>query len=184
MNPGRGRTGALAIALSLAVALIGAPGCGDELEKHVVEGEPLELDELKFNVQITRFLNPSDAEDRDYVVGQQLPPPAGQDYLGVFIEIENEGDEEARLPTAADLSIVDTTGAAYEALESNSPFALDLGGIIASHSEVPAPDTPAASGPTQGSIVLFLVPSNIGENKPLELEIAYRGEDATIELDI
>jgi hypothetical protein len=185
MNPGRGRTGALAVALSLAVALVGAGGCGlDEAEKHVVEGEPLELDELKINLQITRFLNPSDAEDRDYLVGQQLPPPAGQDYLGVFIEIDNEGDDEARLPTAADLSVVDTTGAAYEPLESDSPFALDLGGTIASHSEVPAPDTPAASGPTQGSIVLFLVPSNIGENRPLELEITYRGEDGTIELDL
>jgi hypothetical protein len=184
MNPGRGRTGAVALALSLAVALIGTAGCGEEETHHVVEGEPLEIDELKINVQITRFLNPSDPEDRGYVVGQQLPPPAGQEYLGVFIEIDNEGDEEARLPTAADLSVVDTTGAAYEPLESDSPFALDLGGTVAAHSEVPAPDTPAASGPTQGSIVLFLVPSNIGESRPLELEITYRGEDATIELDI
>jgi hypothetical protein len=184
MNPGRGRTGVLAVALSLAVALIGVAGCGEEETKHVVEGEPLELGELSFNVQITRFLNPSDPEDRDYVVGQQLPPPEGQDYLGVFIEIENEGDEEARLPTAADLSVVDTTGAAYEALESDSPFAFDLGGTIDAHSEVPAADTPAASGPTQGSIVLFQVPSNIGDNRPLELEITHRGEDGTIELDI
>jgi hypothetical protein len=184
MNPGRGRTGALAVALSLAVALVGAVGCGEEETKHVVEGEPLELDELKVNVQITRFLNPSDPEDTDYLTGQQLPPPAGQDYLGVFIEIDNEGDEAARLPTAADLSVVDTTGQAYEALESESPFALDFGGEIDAHSEVPAPDTPAASGPTQGSIVLFLVPSTIGESRPLELEVSYRGEDGTIELDI
>jgi hypothetical protein len=184
MIPGRGRTGALAIALSLAVVFVGAAGCGEEEKKDVVEGEPLALADLKLNVQLTRFLNPSDPEDRDYVVGQQVPPPAGQEYLGVFIEIENEGSEAARLPTAADLSVVDTTGQAYEALESDSPFALDLGGNIDAHSEAPAPDTPAASGPTQGSIVLFLVPSNVGENRPLELEISYRGEDGTIELDI
>ncbi len=184
MIPGRGRTAALAIALSLAAVLVGAVGCGEEAEKEVVEGEPLELDEQRFNVQITRFLNPSDPEDAEYLTGQQLPPPAGQDYLGVFIEIDNEGSEDARLPTAADLSVVDTTGQAYEALDSDSPFALELGGTIDAHSEVPAPDTPAASGPTQGSIVLFLVPSNIGENRPLELEVSYRGEDGTIELDI
>lgn len=184
MNPGRGRTGALAIALSLAVVLVGAAGCGEEEKEHVVEGEPLELADLKLNVQITRFLNPSDPEDGDYLAGQQVPPPAGQEYLGVFIEIDNEGSEDARLPTAADLSVVDTTGQAYEALDSDSPFALDLGGTIDAHSEVPAPDTPAASGPTQGSIVLFLVPANVGENRPLELEISYRGEDGTIELDI
>jgi hypothetical protein len=184
MNPGRGRKGALAIALSLAVVLVGAAGCGEEETKEVVEGEPLELADLRFNVQITRPLNPSDREDGDYLTGQQLPPPAGQEYLGVFIEIDNEGSEDARLPTAADLSVVDTTGQAYEALESDSPFALDLGDTIDAHSVVPAPDTPAASGPTQGSIVVFLVPSNIGENRPLELEVSYRGEDGTIELDI
>jgi hypothetical protein len=184
MNPGRGRTGALAIALSLAVVLVGAAGCGEEEKKDVVEGEPLELSDLKLNVQITRFLNPSDREDGDYLAGQQVPPPAGQEYLGVFIEIDNEGSEDARLPTAADLRVVDTTGQAYEALDSDSPFALDLGGNIDAHSEVPAPDTPAASGPTQGSIVLFLVPANVGENRPLELEISYQGEDGTIELDI
>jgi hypothetical protein len=184
MNPGRGRTGALAIALSLAVVLVGAAGCGEEEKENVVEGEPLELSDLKLNVQITRFLNPSDREDGDYLAGQQVPPPAGQEYLGVFIEIDNEGSEDARLPTAADLSVVDTTGQAYEALDSDSPFALDLGGNIDAHSEVPAPDTPAAGGPTQGSIVLFLVPANVGENRPLELEISYRGEDGTIELDI
>jgi hypothetical protein len=184
MNPGRGRTGVLAIALSLAVVLVGAAGCGEEEKKDVVEGEPLELSDLKLNVQITRFLNPSDREDGNYLAGQQVPPPAGQEYLGVFIEIDNEGSEDARLPTAADLSVVDTTGQAYEALDSDSPFALDLGGNIDAHSEVPAPDTPAASGPTQGSIVLFLVPANVGENRPLELEISYQGEDGTIELDI
>jgi hypothetical protein len=184
MNPGRGRTGALAIALSLAVALAGAAGCGEEETKEVVEGEPLELGELSINVQLTRFLNHNDREDGDYLEGQQVPPPAGRDYLGVFIEIDNEGDEDTRLPTAADLSVVDTTGQAYEALDSDSPFALELGGNIDAHSEVPEPDTPAASGPTQGLIVLFLVPSNIGENRPLELEVGHDGEDGTIELDI
>ncbi|MGH2984274.1 MAG: hypothetical protein ACRDK5_08480 [Solirubrobacterales bacterium] len=184
MNPGRGRTGALAVAISLAVILVGVVGCGDEAESDVVEGEPLELGDLKLNVQITRFLNPNDREDGDYLAGQQVPPPAGQEYLGVFIEIDNDGSQDARLPTAADLSVVDTTGQAFEAVDSDSPFALDLGGSIDAHSEVPEPDTPAASGPTQGTIVLFLVPGNIGENRPLELEVSYRGEDGTIELDI
>jgi hypothetical protein len=184
MIPGRGRTGVLAVVLALAVTLVGVAGCGDEAEKEVVEGEPLELGELALNVQITRFLNPNDREDGDYLAGQQVPPPAAQEYLGIFIEIDNEGSEDARLPTAADLSVVDTTGQSFEAVESDSPFALDLGGGIEAHSEVPAPDTPAASGPTQGSIVLFLVPANIGDNRPLELEVSHGGEDGTIELDI
>jgi hypothetical protein len=184
MNPGRGRTGVVAVALSLAAIVAGVAGCGEEESKEVVEGEPLELGELRFNVQLTRFLNPADREDGDYLEGQQVPPPAGQEYLAVFIEIDNEGDADERLPTGSDLRVADTTGQAFQAVESDSPFALELGGNIDPHSEVPAPDTPAASGPTQGSIVLFLVPDGIGENRPLELEVVHRGEDGTIELDI
>ena len=60
------------LALSSAVA-----GCGEEELTEVVEGEPIELAGLDYNVQITRFLNPDDAEDAQYLVGQP-PPPRGQ----------------------------------------------------------------------------------------------------------
>ena len=52
-----------------------AAGCGEEEELHVIEGEPLELGELRYNVQITRFLNPDDPEDQGYLVGQEPPEP-------------------------------------------------------------------------------------------------------------
>jgi hypothetical protein len=176
--------GALSIALLIAVLGVAAVGCGEEAEKDVVEGEPLELGDLRFNVQLTRFLNANDREDSEYLSGQQVPPPAGKLYLGVFMEVENEGDEEARLPGVSGLSVVDTTGAAYPPTPSETDFALDLGGTIPAHDEIPAADTAAASGPVQGSIVIFLVEESASENRPLELEINYEGEDGTIELDI
>lgn len=176
------RKGALAIALAAAL-LVGA-GCGEEHESEVVEGEPIELGEIQFNVQITRFLNPDDREDREYVEGQRVPPPAGQAYLAVFIEVDNEGDEEAALPSAEELTVVDTTGATYSPLPNDNIFALDLGGTLGGHQELPEDDTAAAAGPTQGSIVLFLVPQGIGANRPLELELTSGGEEGKIELDI
>jgi hypothetical protein len=183
MNLGRGRNTAVLVVLSAAL-LAGAAGCGDEAKKDVVEGEPLDLGDLQFNVQLTRFLNPNDPEDSEYLKGQQVPPPSGKSYLAVFMEVKNTGDADARLPALSDFSIVDTTGAAFSPVESSSDFALDLGGPIPAHEEAPAPGSAAANGPAKGSIVLFLVDEDVGENRPLDLEIDYQGQDGTIELDI
>jgi hypothetical protein len=186
MNLGRGRYTAVLVALSALALLVSTAGCGgeDKGKKQVVEGEPLFLGDLKFNVQLTRFLNPDDPEDKEYLSGQQVPPPADKEYLAVFMEIDNEGSEDARLPTASEMTVVDTTGRKFAAIDSTSDFALELGTTVGPGDEAPKPDTAAASGPVQGSIVLFLVGKDVGENRPLELEISYSGEDGTIELDI
>jgi hypothetical protein len=192
MNPGRGRHKALACALAALALTLGAAACGTEEETElvdgkevafVVEGEPIELGDLRFNVQITRFLNPNDTEDSEYLEG--LPePPSGKDYLAVFMEIENEGDEDLRLPNAEEMEILDTTGAVYEPVEAESLFGLDLGGVIPAGETAPATDSAAASGPVQGAFVLFLVDTAVSENRPLELEILADGEEGVIELDI
>jgi hypothetical protein len=178
------RKRALAAALSLAAILVLGAGCGEEHETEVVEGEPLELGEVEYNVQITRFLNPDDREDREYLEGQEVPPPVGQSFLAVFIEVENSGDETARLPNAEELKVTDTTGAEYHPLVDTNIFALQLGSELGAGEELPEDDTAAAAGPTQGSIILFLVPSGIGGNRPLELELSSGGEEGKIELDI
>ena len=158
-------------------------GCGeDEEELEVVEGEPVEFGELLYNVQITRFLNASDPEDEAYLRGQPLVPP-DEDYLAVFMTVENEGDEPEQLPE--EMTIRDTRDNTYEPLESDSEYALDLGVTVPPGDEVPAPDTPAASGPISGGMVLFRVDRAVTENRPIELHIpSESGEGAEVELDI
>ena len=175
----------LALLCLAAVVAVGA-GCGeDENKSEVPEGEPIELGDVEYNVQLTRFLNPSDDEDSQYLQGQQVPLPKPEDvYLAVFIEIDNRGDEDATLPAQTELEVVDTTDQRYSPLSPTNEFMLDLGGTIGSHEELPQPDTAAAAGPTQGLIILFVVPSNIGANRPLELELTAGGEEGKIELDI
>jgi hypothetical protein len=181
----RGAHRALAATLCLALIAVIAAGCGNNTsDKSVTEGEPLELGNLSINVQLTRFLNPTDPEDRQYLVGAQVPPPPGKDYLGVFMQIHNGGDRAVALPTAADMRVVDTTGVAYPPLPSHSGFALALGTMLAGHATAPSPDSPAGSGPIQGSVVLFLVDQGVSENRPLELHILADGEKGTVELDI
>lgn len=182
MRPGH--KGALALVLLIVIAVLGVAGCGNDLGKEADEGVPIQLGDLKVNVQETRFLNPSQADDKEYLAGQTLPTPAGKSYLGVFLELQNTGDNPVKLPTTSDLSVVDTTGVAYQAIPSDTDFAAPLGTELGPGAKIPAPGTAAANGPTQGSIVLFLVDQGVSENRPLKLEIDFQGETGDITLDI
>ena len=170
----------LAAVLLVAVALLAA--CGEEEELDVEEGEPVELGDLRYNVQLTRILNPNDPEDEAYLRGQPDARP-DQEYLGVFMTVDNEGDETTELPD--EMAIRDTRDNTYEPVESDSEFALELGAPVPAGDEVPAPDTPAASGPISGAMVLFLVERAVTENRPIELEIpSQTGAEGRVELDI
>jgi hypothetical protein len=191
MDRGRGLRLALAGALAALLAL-GVAACGAEEEtttiegeeaRIVVEGEPIELGDLRFNVAITRFLNPDDVEDAEYLEG--LPEPAAnEDYLAVFMTVQNEGDDDLELPSEEDVEIIDITGEVYHPIETESIFALDLGTTIPAGGEAPVDDTAAASGPVQGSFILFLIPKEAQENRPLEMEIDADDEVGVIELDL
>lgn len=171
----------LALAAAAALAL---SACGEEEGTEAVEGQPLELGELIYNVQITRFLNPDNAEDANYLEGQP-PAPPGEEYLAVFIRIKNESDEEAHsIPD--EFELVDTRGSTFEALETESPFALEPGVEVPPEGEIPPFDTPARSGPIKGAMLLFLVSDEAVENRPIALEIpAVDGAEAgSIDLDL
>jgi hypothetical protein len=173
-------TFALVALLALALPLA---GCGDdESELDVIEGEPIESGHVNYNVVISRFLNPDDTEDEGYLVGQQPPPPDEQ-YFGVFMQVKNHGEEDSTLPD--EFTITDTLDTSYKPLETESPYALPLGAPLAAGEEFPIPNSIAADGPTQGSLILFLIEEASTENRPLELEIPLPdGESGIIELDI
>jgi hypothetical protein len=171
---------ALALAAAALIGL-GASACGEENELEVEEGVPVELGELEYQVLFSRFLNPNDVEDEAYLLDQ--PPPASDElYLGVFLEIENKGDDAEPLP--AGLTVTDTQDNVYEALPSSSVFALELGSELAGDEEVPNPDSPAGEGPIEGALVLFRIKDSSTEDRPLEREITGEGGPALVELDI
>lgn len=170
------------VALLLVALTLGACGGSDE-ELDVAEGEPIEADDVSYNVVISRFLNPDDEEDSAYVEGQP-PPKPGEQYFGVFLQIKNVSDEDVPLP--AEMKVIDTLGNEYLPLESDSPYALPLGGEpLPANEEVPVPNSIAAEGPIQGSLVLFLIKLESTENRPLELEIPLpSGKVGIVQLDI
>jgi hypothetical protein len=179
MRPRIAATAALAVALALLAGVLSA--CGEEAESEVVEGEPIELGDLEYNVQITRFLNPDDTEDSEYLLGQP-PPSPGTEYLGVFMVIENETEEA--IASASDYIVIDTLDAEYEPVESESPYALDVGADVPAEGQLPLPGTTAATGPNQGSLLIFEVDDGVSENRPLELEIVAPDGTGKVILDI
>src|SRR5688572_1972237 len=170
------------LALLVAVPLV---GCGEEEGEEAlesVEGEPLHLDELIYNVAITRFLNPEELEDAAYLVGQE-PEPSGKSYLAVFMLIKNDNEDEA-VESADGYLVTDAGGRRYEPLPSESPYAMEIGATVEPDGTIPEPDTTAADGPTQGAMLLFLVDDDVSEERPLELDIEAAGETGVVELDI
>lgn len=158
-------------------------GCGssDGEELLVAEGEQLDLDGLIYNVAITRFLNPDDTEDAEYLVGQD-PPEPGTSYLGVFLTIRNHSDEPLR--SSYDYLVASSGEGEYFPLQSESPYALPIGDDVPPLSKFPIPNSTPATGPIEGSMLLFLVDDSISESRPLRLEIGGEDEVSEIELDI
>ena len=174
-----------------ALALSGLAACGSEEEVHhgKTEGVYVSTGGLKYQVQISRILNPFDFEDQDYLRGlsatdRVLPP---QDtWFGVFIRVFNKGDKP--LQSANRFAILDTTGKRFTQISPDSranstvyrPFVLKGG------DQLPLPGTLARENLTQGGLVLFRLPISSLANRPLELHITspVGGPDATVDLDV
>ncbi len=174
------------VAAALAIIFV-LPACGaDEEKREGAEGEFVSVgNDVDYQVQLTRLLNPQQRPDDAFVRGQ-AELPAGEAYLGVFLKIENDGDAPYKPPR--DMKVVDTQGNEYLPLDTvQSGFGLDFGGVIPPGDEAPPPDSPASFSPTSGSLVLFRVSEETAtDNLPLVLEIPVEGEKepARITLDV
>jgi len=169
----------------LVLALIGfagaASGCGDEETAEAKEGEPLELGDLAFNIQITRELNRFSPEDEAYLQGAP-ELKRGEEYLGVFMQIANEGDEEAEVPGG--FEVVDTRDTVYDQVDLDNEWALRPGTPIPADETFPGPETVAKNGPIEGSLILFVISEEANENRPLVLHVPGPDETGEIVLDL
>jgi hypothetical protein len=174
-----------AILVSVLVAGIAgiASGCGAGNDSLAVkEGAPLHLGGLDYNVVITRYLNPKDVEDKAYLRGAPALPRDDY-YLGVFMEVDNTSDTTQSLPQG--MTIYDTEGNTFRPVALKNDFSLTLGSSLGAGSQLPDPESAAANGPIQGSMLLFLLSSAATENRPLELQIpSESGEAGEIQLDL
>ena len=172
----------LLAALALGLLALTVSACGYSSDsKDVVEGEVVELGELKYQVVFSRFLNPNDTKDSAYLVGQP-EPEKGSTYFGVFLEVQNKSEETQKL--AETFTIVDADDEKFEAIPSESLYAFPVGGKVESQEPIPAPDSTPQQGPIEGSLVLFELPAAASENRPLTLLIDGPEGPAEVTLDL
>lgn len=178
----RARTPTILVLCLALLALVALGGCGSSEEETTVnEGESLELGNLSFDVQVTRALNPSSPEDRTYL--RDAPPlESGEEYLGVFMQVHNEGDQVNVVPYP--FTIVDTRGTIYVQEKVDNAFALKPGTPVEPGTTVPGPETPARNGPIEGAMILFRIPEASTENRPFDLQVPGPGETGVVELDL
>ena len=162
------RAAATCAAAIASAASLAACGASEPQEAHR-EGLALPLEGITYNVFITRQLNVEDVEDRGYVEEVREAPP-GTSYYGVFLEACNVSEEP--LQSASEFKVVDTAGNEFEPLEldEENPFAyhptrLEPGDCV------PEAGSVASGASTSGALLIFEIPLESVENRPLELEV-------------
>jgi hypothetical protein len=175
----------LALAACVLGLSVGVAACGDDepgVDEPAREGLALDLDGVDYNVFITRQLNPEIPPDDTYYTG---PEPAPDETLfGVFIQACNNSDEARQ--TADSFTVVDNQGNEFEPeqLEAGEVIAYEPGELDPKEC-IPEAGSVAQLGPEAASMLLFRLPLQVTENRPLELEIEGEGEEhLTFELDI
>src|SRR3954447_18688803 len=171
----------LVAALALAFA-----GCGNAayVKEAETEGVYVDVGNLTYQVQISRYLNPGSLDDAQYLIG--APPnfdASKQIWFGVWMRVKNYSDV-TETPTNV-YEITDTLGKKFE------PVGLPNTNVFGYHaaplgpSQVyPPPESAAANGPIQGSLVLFKIAHASIASRPLTLHIFSGADEATVSLDL
>jgi hypothetical protein len=193
--PGRMRPISLSsLALFAAVALaLTLSACGNKtasIHGGETEGVYVDVGPLKYQVQLSRALNPGAiAEDRTLISGvapgeAQLGPD--EVWFAVFVRIENEtGDPQTPAPS---YEITDQQGNTYEPVkvDATNPFHYDMT-PIRPHGFAPGPDTVARQlGSIGGMLQLFKLKHDTLANRPLELKIKSTSpaDESTVTIDV
>jgi len=175
--------------LAIALSAAGLAACGGEEEpllRAETEAAWIEVGELRYQVQISRPLNPGMRADAELLSGlpedrRVLPPDTT--WFAVFVRVENETAEPH--PSSAEFTIEDTQGATFEPIPVDNIVAYRPE-LLPSGNRIPNEQTVAAFGPTQGAMLLFQVPIASLDNRPLELLVQSpdRQTEGAIDLDV
>jgi hypothetical protein len=175
----------------VAVAALALEACGNKQERTLhgtTEGVYIDVGDLKYQVQISRLLNPTDREDSGYLVdlpaGQQLGPK--ENWFAVFMRVENTSDNPQ--PATNGYSIRDTQGNIYRPITMGPKNVFAYRPAVLQPKDVlPFPDSAAGENTIQGAMLLFKIPVANFQNRPLQLLIPPPhggGETGSVDLDV
>ena len=188
-----------ALAVVLLSLTFAACGSGEEEREEIegsgqshsgfaeTEGIYIEVDGLKYQVQVSRQLNALTTDDAFYLEGlENADATLGTDevWFAVFMRVENDGEEPH--DAAGEFEMHDTQENVYTPVEvpESNPFAyrprtVEPGGLI------PVPNSPAGERAPAGMVILFKVDRFALDNRPLELYVeGPDGGQGVINLDV
>ena len=177
------------VPVALAALALGACGNKEEVTLHgTTEGVYIDVGDLKYQVQISRLLNPTDREDSGYLVDlpadQQLGPK--ENWFAVFMRVENTSDKPERATNG--YSIRDTQGNIYRPLAMGPKNVFVYRPAVLQPKDIlPFADSPAGANTIQGAMLLFKIPVANFQNRPLQLLIpppTGEGETGSVDLDV
>jgi hypothetical protein len=183
--------------LAATLTVLVAAGCGHDEDAATAiqqtaetEGVYLDVNGLKYQIQMSRYMNPNDAEDREYLVGLPETSPAPSEdeiYFGVWVRVENTSEDETR-PAASIWEIHDTQENVYRPLSIDAelnPFAFEPVDVPPK-TVIPLASSAAGQGPIQGKLLLFKIRNESFQNRPLELKFRNggTGQEGTYDLDV
>jgi hypothetical protein len=176
----------------VAAAGLFAAGCGDK-ESVVTfapdEGTYVQLGPLSYQVQISRYLNPYDTEDKAYLSGLPSGTPAdqqGQVWFGIFVRIKNYSGQTQMPAPASGYTITDTENNSYHPVQQDRKlnwYAYTPAKILPA-AWFPSQDTTAGMNPIAGELLVFKLPLSTIQNRPLTLKIDQGGKSADVSLDL
>ena len=189
----------LVLLLAAAVLALGVAACGNEAQEDETyqsenaqaaetEGIYLELGETKYQVQISRQMNPLLEADRDFFTGvseSDLDLAGDEVWFGIWMRVENESEEPVERATR--FTITDTQENEYVpvSIGEPNPFAYRPG-RTEGEELYPLPDSPAGERAPNGGLILFKLKRFSLDNRPLELTVddPEGGRPAVVNLDV
>jgi hypothetical protein len=181
--------------IALALALSGCSLTGRKTLTGVSQadlsagGEPyFNVGGVTYQVEESRALNPFDNEDVQYFAGLKGAQsiPATKFWYGVFLWAKNQNKQTMKTSDTFELTSSDGTVYKPTTLNSNINQYAWTQQSLEQDSTEPNPDSTAASGPTNGGLVLFQLNNSAYQNRPLTLDIYAPGSTKpnTVSLDL
>lgn len=170
--------------LSFAAVLLAAlalTACGDtsRVTTGTYAGEAgksapyLNVGPLTYQVQLSRELNPANAEDQAYLQGltpaQRVLKP-GEEWFAVFIQVYNHTSKPH--PSVVAPTLGDTQNNVYYPIvpDQENQYAYRPGQVPAD-SRVPEPGSIAAGGGSQGALLLYKIQVVSLDNRPIKIHL-------------
>jgi hypothetical protein len=183
----------LALLLSI-VASLALAACGNEpieneqyqsenAQVAETEGIYVTVDEVKYQVQMSKQLNPQMVADQGYLKGVNGTLADDEEWFAVWVLAQNFAEED--IQAAADFEIADTQEKTYVpvTIGEENEWAYRPR-IIEAGESLPDADDPQRERFPNGAMLLFKVKRDSLNNRPLELNIRGQDDRAIVNLDV